>query len=159
MRPFLTRAIAPGFTDHTLPPGVGETDCICIFLASLHRAEILSGERDPSIDLRDAQEVVRHRTISVFLHQVRLPALEIAHFKARDFEYPRFFGHLCGDRRIKPLRGRHAVGSNFRRSSTGLNSGHRNWLGLRHQRRVCTENLQLTGAKVSTREFRGNEAK
>ena len=68
-------------------------------------------------------------------------------------------GYLCGDRRIKPLRGRHAVGSNFRRSSTGLNSGYRNWLGLRHQRRVCTENFQLTGAKVSTPEFRGNKSK
>jgi hypothetical protein len=78
---------------------------------------------------------------------------------ARDFEYSRFFGDLCGDRRITPLRGRHAVWSNFRRSSTGLNSGYRNWLGLRHQRRVCTENLQLTGAKVSTPEFRGDESK
>jgi hypothetical protein len=35
----------------------------------------------------------------------------------------------------------------------------RNWLGFRHQKRVCTENLQPTGAKVSTPDLRANEPK
>jgi len=68
------------------------------------------------------------------------------------------FGDLVWRLDKKATAWPHTVGSNFRRSSTGLNSGYRNWLGLQ-QRRVCTENLQLTGAKVSTPEFRGNEAK
>ena len=89
--------------------------------AACSTAEILSGERDPSINLGDAQEAVRHRTISVATGGTRLRISRRA-----IFEYSRFFGDLCGDRRIKPLRGRHAVGSNLRRSSTGLNSGRRN---------------------------------
>ena len=47
------------------------------------------------------------------------------------------------------------LGSNFRLSSIGLNSGPCDWLGLRHQSRVCTENLQLTGAKSPPPKFGG----
>ena len=47
------------------------------------------------------------------------------------------------------------LGSNFRLSSIGLNSGRCDWLGLRHQSRVCTENLQLTGAKSPPPKFGG----
>src|SRR5215831_6705223 len=53
-------------------------------------AEILSRERDPSIDLGDAQEVVGHRTISFFLHQFGLAALDCA-FRSTRFRVFQLF--------------------------------------------------------------------
>ena len=70
-----------------------------------------------------------------------------------------FFGHVCRDRRVRPLRGRPYSCVELQTALDGSE------LWVSHLRRsarsetVCTENLQLAGAKASDPELRGNEAK
>ena len=95
-----------------------------------------------------------------------LTSLNVPHASAREsyadvravgrgFGYSHFSETSCGDWRIKPLRGPIQLGRAPGGPSTGLNSGHLNWVRSPSPRRVRIENLQLIGAKVSNLEFRG----